>query len=148
VLDALEAADDAYFESIGQVFAPRWSSGRVVLTGDAAWCASPVSGMGTTLSLVGTYVLAGELAAHVDHGDALRAYERVFRPFVKTAQDLPPGVPRVANPVTGIGIRAFRTVLRIGASRPAAALGARLLRPPAELELPEYSHLERYRAEA
>jgi hypothetical protein len=64
-------------------------------------------------------------------------------------EDLPPGVPRVANPVTGIGIRAFRTVLRICASRPATAPGARMFRPPAdEFELPEYSHLERYRAEA
>ena len=31
--------------------------------GDAAWCASPISGMGTTLALLGAYVLAGELAA-------------------------------------------------------------------------------------
>ena len=46
ILAALDDAGDLYFESIGQVKAPRWSAGRIALTGDAAWCASPVSGMG------------------------------------------------------------------------------------------------------
>lgn len=144
VLDALGTADDAYFESIGQVRAPRWSSGRVALTGDAAWCASPVSGMGTTLALVGPYVLAGELAAHVDQRDGLRGYERIMRPFVTKAQHLPPGTPRLANPKSRAGIAAFHLVLRVAASRPAAVLGARLFSPPAdEFDLPDYSHLER-----
>ena len=35
--------------------------GRVTLAGDAGYCASPLSGMGTSLALVGAYVLAGEL---------------------------------------------------------------------------------------
>lgn len=38
-----------------------WSSGRVALVGDAGYCASPLSGMGTSLALVGAYVLAGEV---------------------------------------------------------------------------------------
>ncbi|USA02674.1 FAD-dependent monooxygenase [Streptomyces lydicamycinicus] len=37
----------------------RWSRGRVVLLGDAAHCASPASGQGTGMALVGAYVLAG-----------------------------------------------------------------------------------------
>ncbi|MFD8216254.1 FAD-dependent monooxygenase [Streptomyces sp. NPDC059697] len=36
-----------------------WSSGRAVLVGDAAWCASPASGAGAELALVGAYRLAG-----------------------------------------------------------------------------------------
>jgi hypothetical protein len=43
-----------------QVHASTWSRGRVVLLGDAAYCASPISGMGTSLALAGAYVLAGE----------------------------------------------------------------------------------------
>ena len=35
--------------------------GRSVLVGDAAYCASPLSGMGTGMAVVGAYVLAGEL---------------------------------------------------------------------------------------
>jgi 2-polyprenyl-6-methoxyphenol hydroxylase-like FAD-dependent oxidoreductase len=137
------ARGDAYVESIGQVLAPRWSSGRVAITGDAAWCASPVSGMGTTLSLVGAYVLAGELAAHVDHRDAFRGYERVMRPYVDRAQHLPPGVPLVANPVTRAGVTAFRLVLRLAASRAAAVARTRFFSPPADgFALPDYAHLE------
>ncbi len=35
-----------YFDALGQVRAPRWSKGRVVLLGDAAYCPSPVGGGG------------------------------------------------------------------------------------------------------
>lgn len=144
VLDALDNADDMYFESIGQVRAPRWSSGRVVLVGDAGYCASPASGMGTSLALVGAYVLAGELAAHVDHRDAFRGYERIMRPYVEQAQQLPPGTPRLANPRTRIGIGVLRLGLRIASSRVVGALGERLFAPPADrIELPAYVHLER-----
>ena len=48
-----------------------WSSGRVTLVGDAGYCASPLSGMGTSLALVGAYVLAGELGP-ADSFDAER----------------------------------------------------------------------------
>lgn len=144
VLDALDDADDLYFESIAQVRAPRWSSGRVVLVGDAAYCASPVSGMGTSLSLVGAYVLAGEIAAHVDLRDAFRGYERIMRPYVDRAQDLPPGTPRLANPVTRAGVTAFGLAVRIGATPMVGAIAGRLFRPPAEaIDLPDYRHLER-----
>src|SRR5690349_23471248 len=83
VIGALDGADDLYGEALQQVRAPRWATGRVVLLGDAAWCATPVSGMGTSLALVGAYVLAGELTAHVHHRDAFAGYERVLRPYVE-----------------------------------------------------------------
>ncbi|MCU1406967.1 MAG: FAD-binding monooxygenase [Glaciihabitans sp.] len=144
VLAALDDATDMYFESIGQVRAETWSKGRSVLLGDSAWCASPVSGMGTSLSIVGAYVLAGELASHTDHRDAFAGYERIMRPYVETAQQLPPGVPRVANPRSRIGLEAFRLGLRIAASRPAKKMGAQLFSPPADkIDLPNYGHLER-----
>ena len=73
VLDGLDRGDDLYFEVLRQVKMDRWSSGRVALTGDAAWCATPISGIGTTLAVVGTYVLAGELARTDDHAAAFAA---------------------------------------------------------------------------
>ncbi|AMM19980.1 FAD-binding monooxygenase [Frondihabitans sp. PAMC 28766] len=146
VLAALDATQDAYTESIGQVHAPAWSRGRTALLGDAAWCASPVSGMGTSLSMVGAYVLAGELAAHVDHRDAFAGYERIMRPYVDQAQKLPPGVPRIANPRTRAGLAAFHAGLRVASSRLVGGLGSKLFSPPAdEIELPDYAHLERTR---
>ncbi|MDX6252239.1 MAG: hypothetical protein QOF10_5599 [Kribbellaceae bacterium] len=57
-----------------QVVVPEWSRGRVVLLGDAGYCGSPLAGHGTALSLVGAYVLAGELA--VAEGNHLRAFRR------------------------------------------------------------------------
>ena len=61
---------------------PSWSSGRVVLLGDAAHCASPVSGLGTSGALVGAYVLAAELAVRPDDpATAFAAYERRMRAY-------------------------------------------------------------------
>jgi 2-polyprenyl-6-methoxyphenol hydroxylase-like FAD-dependent oxidoreductase len=67
---------------------PSWSQGRVSLVGDAAFAPSFRSGQGTSLALVGAYVLAGELATHDDPGDAFAAYERIVRPFVEANQAL------------------------------------------------------------
>lgn len=61
ILDAMTDVDDFYFDVLRQVRMDRWSNGRVVLTGDAAWCPTALSGIGTTLAIVGAYVLAGSL---------------------------------------------------------------------------------------
>ncbi|MEY2229257.1 MULTISPECIES: FAD-dependent monooxygenase [Streptomyces] len=91
LLDGMDGATDFYFDSLSQVRMDRWSTGRVVLLGDAAYCASPASGQGTGLALVGAYVLAGELAAAGGrHSAALAAYEREMRPFVERNQKLGP----------------------------------------------------------
>lgn len=143
VLQGLREADDFYLEAIGQIRMPRWSSGRTVLLGDAAYCASPVSGMGSALALVGAYVLAGELASHVDHRDAFAAYERVMRPYVDRAQDLPPGTPRTGSPRTAFGIACMHAVLRLGTAPGVRVLTRRLLTTEADaIDLPDYSHLE------
>ncbi|MCR1780983.1 FAD-dependent monooxygenase [Nocardioides carbamazepini] len=63
LLDHLDDAPDFYLDQVAQVAMDRWSRGRVGLLGDAAFCASPMSGAGTGLALVGAYLLAGELAA-------------------------------------------------------------------------------------
>lgn len=142
VLDGFDRAEELYTDAIGQVRAPRWSNGRVALVGDAAYCASPVSGMGTSLALAGAYVLAGELAAHIDHRDAFRGYERVMRPYVAQAQSLPPGTPRLANPTSRLGVGVFRGLLRVASTPVVARLASGLFTPPADaIELPDYAHL-------
>ncbi len=144
VLAALDDAADMYFESIGQVRAPRWSRGRVALVGDAGYCASPISGMGTSLALTGAYVLAGELARHQDHRAAFASYERILRPYVAKAQKLPPGAPRLAHPRTRPGIAVFNAALRLAARAQASGVGSKILASPADqLEVPDYSALER-----
>ncbi|MGR6999001.1 FAD-dependent monooxygenase [Yinghuangia aomiensis] len=63
VVAHLDDTLDFYLDQAAQVVMDRWSNGRVVLLGDAAFSSSPMSGQGTGLALVGAYVLAGELAA-------------------------------------------------------------------------------------
>jgi 2-polyprenyl-6-methoxyphenol hydroxylase-like FAD-dependent oxidoreductase len=66
---------------------PAWSAGRVTLGGDAAWCASPASGAGAELALVGAYRLAGELAAAGgDHRVAFARYHAGHRELVAKRQ--------------------------------------------------------------
>ncbi|RSS80274.1 FAD-dependent monooxygenase [Streptomyces sp. WAC06614] len=89
-LEALPDAPDFSFDSLSQVHMDRWSTGRVTLVGDAAYCASPASGQGTSLAMVGAYVLAGELAAADDLPAGLAAYERTVRPFAEANQKLGP----------------------------------------------------------
>ncbi|NUW37707.1 FAD-dependent monooxygenase [Nonomuraea sp. SMC257] len=90
LLEAVRRSDDFYFDSVSQIHMDRWSRGRVVLVGDAGYCASPASGQGTSLALVGAYVLAGELARHGLEGGALERYESAMRPFVEANQKLGP----------------------------------------------------------
>jgi 2-polyprenyl-6-methoxyphenol hydroxylase-like FAD-dependent oxidoreductase len=85
----MPTASDWYFDQAAQIDMPRWSQGRVVLVGDAAYCASPMSGQGTSIALIGAYVIAGELAAASgDHLRAFAEYESVMRPFVEANQAL------------------------------------------------------------
>lgn len=89
LLDRMDEADDFYFDSSTQVQMDTWSRGRVVLIGDAAWCSSPSSGQGTSLAVVGAYILAGELAAAAgDHTVAFEAYERRMRGWVEATQKM------------------------------------------------------------
>jgi 2-polyprenyl-6-methoxyphenol hydroxylase-like FAD-dependent oxidoreductase len=91
LLAAMPSAPDFYFDALSQVHMDRWSTGRVALVGDAAYCASPASGQGTSLAIVGAYVLAGELAAAgADHAAGFAAYETRMRPFAAANQALGP----------------------------------------------------------
>ncbi len=139
VLAALDHTPDFYLEAIGQVYMDRWSAGRVVVLGDAGYCASPISGMGTSLALVGAYVLAGELARHPDHREAFAAYEARMRPYVAQAQKLPPGAPRLSSPRSRTGIRLFHAALRGAASPALGRLAQRLsTASPPKFTLPDY----------
>jgi 2-polyprenyl-6-methoxyphenol hydroxylase-like FAD-dependent oxidoreductase len=85
LLAAMPGATDFYFDPISQIQMERWSSGRVFLIGDAAYAPSLASGQGTSLALVGAFVLARELAK----GDAPgAAYETAMRSFVEKNQQI------------------------------------------------------------
>lgn len=89
LLDALDRADDIYCDTVSQIRMPAWSKGRIALAGDAAYGPSFVTGQGSSLALVGAYVLAGELARNADDpAKAFANYDREYRPFAEANQNL------------------------------------------------------------
>ncbi|MGW0843413.1 FAD-dependent monooxygenase [Streptomyces sp. NPDC002787] len=86
MLAAMRDADDLFFDGVSQIRMPRWSSGRVALVGDAAYAPSFLTGQGSSLALVGAYMLAGSLADR-DHAAGFAAYEHHTREFVTVNQD-------------------------------------------------------------
>ncbi|WP_296259586.1 MULTISPECIES: FAD-dependent monooxygenase [unclassified Pseudomonas] len=147
VLAALDHTTDLYLEAVGQVKLPRWSKGRIALVGDAAYCASPISGMGTSLGLSGAYVLAGELLRHDDHARAFAAYEQLMRPYVTQAQKVPKFAPRLASPHSRFGIGLGHAVLRLATAPGFKRLLGTFLSPNADaITLPDYEALQQTRA--
>lgn len=82
----LERADDLFFDTVSQIHMDAWSKGRVVLVGDSAFAPSFLSGQGTSIALIGAYVLATELVADPDPERAFAAYEARIRAFVERNQ--------------------------------------------------------------
>jgi len=106
LLAAMPASSDFYFDSISQVRVEKWWRGRVVLVGDAGYCGSPLVGLGTSMSLVGAYVLAGELAAAGGEPEAaFAAYQGQLAAYVARGLELPPGGMSGFAPKTRLMIR-------------------------------------------
>lgn len=83
-------SNDFYFDSLfTQVKMKSWTKGRVVLLGDAGYCASPLSGQGNNLAMIGAYILAGELKkADGNYTHAFNRYNELLHPFVEASQKL------------------------------------------------------------
>jgi 2-polyprenyl-6-methoxyphenol hydroxylase-like FAD-dependent oxidoreductase len=141
ILEGLRSADDFYFDSTSRVVVPEWSRGRVALAGDAGYCGSPLAGHGTALSLVGAYVLAGELAAvEGDHRRAFPAYQGRMQAYVDQRMELPPGGITMAMPMSALGIRLRDASTRLMMSRAFTGVLSRLaVAKPDAIELPDYS---------
>jgi len=139
ILDIIETVDDFYFDSLRQVRMQRWSKGRIVLTGDAAWCPTALSGIGTTLAIVGSYVLSGELFKTKDIALAFKNYEHIMRPFVEEGQSIPKIVPRMLWPQTHVGLMAMRTVMRVADTPlPKKLFANAFARDSKSIEFPNY----------
>ncbi|QKV80928.1 FAD-dependent monooxygenase [Amycolatopsis sp. Hca4] len=79
-------AREFHLDSLSRVTIDRYSRGRVVLLGDAAY-GNTLGGFGTGLAVVGAYVLAGELrAAGGEHRVAFARYEELMRDYAKVSQ--------------------------------------------------------------
>jgi 2-polyprenyl-6-methoxyphenol hydroxylase-like FAD-dependent oxidoreductase len=141
VLKGLEVADDFYLDSTSRVVVPQWSRDRIALVGDAGYCGSPMAGHGTALSLVGAYVLAGELAAaDGDHARAFPAYQRRMQAYVEQRMELPPGGIKLAMPMSAFGIAYRDFGLRVMTSRIMSGVITKMAAAkPDAIDLPNYS---------
>lgn len=112
-LEGLDASDDFYMTHWCQVVTPQWAKGRYVILGDAAFA---TMGIGTSMAMVGAYCIAGELS-RIDSSnkvpDALRKYEKIFRPWVEKHQKPLSGGMQLVNPQTAWGIWVLHTLMRV-----------------------------------
>lgn len=110
---AMGNAPDFYFDTMSQIRMPRWSEGRVALVGDAAYAASPASGQGTSLALVGAYILARKLHDNPnDHQAAFAAYQAAMREFVTANQALGARLAKAMIPNSRFAVWLFNKMAR------------------------------------
>lgn len=113
LLEAAQSDPNLYFDEIALVHAPTWHQGRVVLIGDAAHCATPMAGLGTSLALLGAWTLTEELPRHGDDlTAAFAAYEQRQRPHATAAQEFARGGADLVVPATWEAIEARNARLR------------------------------------
>jgi 2-polyprenyl-6-methoxyphenol hydroxylase-like FAD-dependent oxidoreductase len=90
ILDLVDEAGTTHADTVRQIHLDRWSRGRVVLVGDAAWCPTLYSGHGSALALAGGESLGRHLpvtaGAAPDVPAALRTWEAERRPGTDVAR--------------------------------------------------------------
>jgi 2-polyprenyl-6-methoxyphenol hydroxylase-like FAD-dependent oxidoreductase len=105
VLEGMDHAEDFYMSRAAQVKLSKWTNGRALVLGDAAFA---TFGVGTSLAIESAYVLAGELSKIQSSNDvpqALEKYEEVFRRLYASMEELPPGFPQIVFPQTAWVLR-------------------------------------------
>ena len=91
-----------------------WVKGRVTLVGDAGYSPGPAVGGGTSMAMVGAYVLAQELAQagrNVQKG--LTAYQDRMRRLADKARSIGPSTMSTLIPRTSIQVRLLPELLRL-----------------------------------
>jgi 2-polyprenyl-6-methoxyphenol hydroxylase-like FAD-dependent oxidoreductase len=86
LLNSLPAETPIYMDTVTQIEMPSWSSNRVALIGDAAYCLTLISGQGTSMAMAGAYFLADELRQNADPHVVFQRYERRLRPYIEQKQ--------------------------------------------------------------
>ncbi|KAG9849261.1 FAD/NAD(P)-binding domain-containing protein, partial [Aureobasidium melanogenum] len=112
VIEGMKYTEDFYLQDVAQIQlgGRGWSKGRCAMVGDAAYCS--FTDTGTTLAILGGYMLAGEILNSPNKPDvAFKAYEDKLAGYVKKAQSAPKGGPQVFVPQTSFGVWMIRTMI-------------------------------------
>ena len=138
MLEQLGRTHEIYFDKVSQIRMPNWSSGRIALVGDAAFCVSLLAGQGSALAMISAYVLAGELAeARGRYPQAFARYDAILRRYIGSKQR---GAERFAGafaPKTRAGLQ-FRNLMIKTFAIPGLAKLAVGRDIADSLELPDY----------
>lgn len=121
--------DAAYLDALCQIEMPRWSRGRTVLAGDAAWCLSFLSGQGASMAMAGGFLLA-EALAQGPVPQALEAWEARLRPLITSVQRHARATAKTYVPRGAAGLWLSHALLPLLMSRPVLKLRARALVAP------------------
>jgi 2-polyprenyl-6-methoxyphenol hydroxylase-like FAD-dependent oxidoreductase len=142
IVDALDSVNELYFDRVSQVHMNAgdgwWSRERIALTGDAAFCVSLLGGQGSSLAMVGAYILAGELRrADGNYREAFARYQQRLGPFLETKQRTARRFAGVFAPKSAMTLflrnQIFRLLAIPGVANLTASGGFR-----DEIELPNY----------
>ncbi len=113
LVEAMGDAYDFYFDEMSQVRLPGWSNGPVALLGDAAFGPSPMSGQGTSLALIGAFLLAHAITTFQDLPTAFGVWERGFRANVEQNQRLATDGMATLLPASRVGVFARNQSMRV-----------------------------------
>jgi 2-polyprenyl-6-methoxyphenol hydroxylase-like FAD-dependent oxidoreductase len=87
LLEKVENSTSFYFDKVCQIKMLSWTTRRVALVGDAAYCASPAAGMGGSLAIIGAAALADAFQKHDGNVElAFQEYNESFHPYIETVQ--------------------------------------------------------------
>lgn len=147
VVAGMDAADDFYANETAQIRCPFLYKDNIVLLGDAGYCPTPLTGMGTSLAIIGSYILAGEInkanagtAEEIEQ--AFKSYNDIILPYARKVQSIPTWLPQIVNPQTSWGLSAVRTVLWLVSASGIVSLFTKLSGIVAfggdDFKLPEY----------
>lgn len=112
-LEACPPAGEIYYDQVAQIVMPTWSTGRVVLLGDACYAVSLLAGQGASLGIAGAYLLADQLARTQSISDAVTSYERLWRPVVEEKQKVARDAARWFLPGSATQLWLRRVMLRM-----------------------------------
>lgn len=111
ILKGMDSTDDFYASETAQVKPPVTVIGRVALVGDAGYCPTPLTGMGTSLAIIGAYILAGEINQTDNVLEALNRYNEIILPFARSVQNIPSSMPAYVNPQSSLALSVVRNTL-------------------------------------
>jgi 2-polyprenyl-6-methoxyphenol hydroxylase-like FAD-dependent oxidoreductase len=107
--------EDVYYDEVVQTEVPRWSTGRVVLVGDASQAVSLLGGQGASIGIAGSWLLAERLSRARAVEEALAGWERAWRPVVVEKQRVARQGAAWFLPDSRRRLRARRLALRLAA---------------------------------